>query len=81
MTLGQILNNIQVGNDLTEEELLNTEVVLDLKDTAGAFRAVGTGINEVSVERKMVWSNMAKARIPDPKFPKPRIVLHSVLVS
>lgn len=81
MTLGQILNNIQVGNDLTEEELLNTEVVLDLKDTTGTFRAVGTGITEVSVERKMVWSNMAKARIPDPKFPKPRIVLHSVLVS
>ena len=81
MTLGQILNNIQVGNDLTEEELLNTEVVLDLKDTAGAFRAVGTGINEVSVERKMVWSYMAGAQVTDPKFPKPRIILHSVLVS
>lgn len=81
MTLGQILNNIQAGNDLTEEELLNTEVVLDLKDTAGAFRTVGTNIGEVSVERKMVWSNMKGARVPDPKFPKPRIVLHSVLVS
>lgn len=81
MTLGQILNNIQVGNDLTEEELLNTEVVLDLKDTAGAFRAVGTGINEVSVERKMVWSYIEGARIPDPNHPKPRIILHSVLVS
>ena len=81
MTLGQILNNIQVGNDLTEEELLNTEVVLDLKDTAGAFRAVGTNIGEVSVERKMVWSHMAGAQVPDPKFPKPRIVLKGVLVS
>ena len=81
MTLGQILNNIQVGNDLTEEELLNTEVVLDLKDAAGAFRAVGTNIGEVSVERKMVWSHMAGAQVPDPKFPKPRIVLKGVLVS
>lgn len=81
MTLGQILNNIQVGNDLTEEELLNTEVVLDLKDTSGAFRAVGTGISEAKLERKMVWSNMAGARVPDPKFPNPRIVLHSVLTS
>lgn len=81
MTLGQILNNIQAGNDLTEDELLNTEVVLDLKDAAGAFRAVGTNIGEVSVERKMVWSNMAGARVPDPKSPNPRIVLHSVLVS
>ena len=81
MTLGQILNNIQVGNDLTEEELLNTEVVLDLKDTTGAFRAVGTNISEVSVERKMVWSNMEGARVPDPRHPKPRIVLHSVLAS
>lgn len=81
MTLGQILNNIQVGNDLTEEELLNTEVVLDLKDTTGAFRAVGTNISEVSVEHKMVWSNMEGARVPDPKHPKPRIVLHSVLAS
>lgn len=81
MTLGQILNNIQVGNDLTEEELLNTEVVLDLKDATGAFRAVGTNISEVSVERKMVWSNMEGARVPDPKHPKPRIILHSVLVS
>ena len=81
MTLGQILNNIQVGNDLTEEELLNTEVVLDLKDTTGTFRGVGTNIGEVSVEHKMVWSQMAGARVPDPKFPKPRIVLHSVLVS
>lgn len=81
MTLGQMLNNIQVGNDLTEEELLNTEVVLDLRDTAGAFRAVGTNISEVSVEHKMVWSCMAGKQVPDPKFPKPRIVLHSVLVS
>ena len=81
MTLGQILNNIQVGNDLTEEELLNTEVVLGLKDTAGAFRAVGTGISEVSVERKMVWSSIEGARVPDPKFPNPRIVLKGVLVS
>lgn len=81
MTLGQILNNIQVGNDLTEEELLNTEVVLDLKDMAGAFRAVGTGINSAALERKMVWSHIAGAQVPDPKFPKPRIVLHSVLVS
>lgn len=81
MTLGQILNNIQVGNDLTEEELLNTEVVLDLKDTTGTFRTVGTNISEVSVERKMVWSCMAGAQVPDPKFPKPRIVLRSVLVS
>lgn len=81
MTLGQILNNIQVGNDLTEEELLNTEVVLDLKDTAGAFRAVGTSVGEVSVERKMVWSHIAGAQVPDPMFPNPRIVLHSVLVS
>lgn len=81
MTLGQILNNIQVGNDLTEEELLNTEVVLDLKDTAGAFRAVGTGISEAKLERKMVWSHIAGAQVPDPKFPNPRIVLKSVLVS
>lgn len=81
MTLGQILNNIQVGNDLTEEELLNTEVVLDLKDTAGAFRAVGTGISEAKLERKMVWSCMAGAQVPDPKFPNPRIVLKGVLVS
>lgn len=81
MTLGQILNNIQAGNDLTEEELLNTEVVLDLKDATGTFRAIGTNIGEVSVEKKMVWSNMAGARVPDPKFPNPRIVLHSVLVS
>lgn len=81
MTLGQILNNIQVGNDLTEEELLNTEVVLDLKDATGTFRAVGTGVSGADLERKMVWSNMAGAQVPDPKFPKPRIVLHSVLVS
>ena len=81
MKLRDILNNIQVGNDLTEEELLDIDVVLDLKDTAGAFRAVGTNISEVSVERKMVWSHMAGAQVPDPKFPKPRIVLHSVLVS
>lgn len=81
MTLGQILNNIQVGNDLTEEELLNTEVVLDLQDTTGTFRAVGTGIRGVSVERKMIWSNVAGAQIPDPTLPNPRIVLHSILVS
>lgn len=81
MTLGQILNNIQVGNDLTEEELLNTEVILDLKDTTGTFRGVGTNISGVSVEHKMVWSSMAGAQVPDPKFPEPRIVLHSVLVS
>ena len=81
MTLGQILNNIQVGNDLTEEELLNTEVVLDLKDTTGTFRAVGAAVSGADLERKMVWSCMAGAQVPDPKFPKPRIVLHSVLVS
>ena len=81
MTLGQILNNIQVGNDLTEEELLNAEVVLDLKDTTGTFRAIGTAVSGADLERKMVWSCMAGAQVPDPKFPKPRIVLHSVLVS
>lgn len=81
MTLGQILNNIQVGNDLTEEQLLNTEVVFDLKDTTGTFRATGTGISEALLERKMVWSNMAGARVPDPKFPEPRIVLKGVLTS
>lgn len=81
MTLGQILNKIQAGNDLTEEELLNTEVVLDLKDATGTFRGVGTSISGADLERKMVWSHMAGAQVPDPKFPKPRIVLHSVLVS
>ena len=81
MTLGQILNDIQVSNDLTEEELLNTEVVLDLMDATGTFRGVGTGIKEVKTERKMIWSNMAGAQIPDPKFPKPRIVLKAVLCS
>lgn len=81
MTLGQILNNIQVNNDLTEEELLNTEVVLDLKDTTGTFRGTGVNISSATVEKKMVWSNMAGKRVPDPKFPEPRIVLHSVLVS
>ena len=81
MTLGQILNDIQVNNDLTEEELLNTEVVLDLKDTTGTFRGTGVNISGVTVEKKMVWSCMAGARVPDPKFPNPRVVLHSVLVS
>lgn len=81
MTLGQILSNIQVDDSLTEEELLNTEVVLDLKDTTGTFRGTGVNISGATVEKKMVWSNMAGAQVPDPKFPKPRIVLHSVLVS
>lgn len=81
MTLGQILNNIQIDNDMTEEELLNTEVVLDLKDTTGTFRGTGVNISSATVEKKMVWSYMAGAQVPDPKFPKPRIVLKSVLVS
>lgn len=81
MTLGQILNDIQVDNGLSEEELLNTEVVLDLKDTTGTFRGTGINVSSATVEKKMVWSNMAGARVPDPKFPNPRIVLHSVLVS
>ena len=81
MTLGKILNDVQVNNDLTEEELLNTEVVLDLNDTTGTFRAVGTNILEVRTERKMVWSCMKGEMVPDPKFEKPRIVLKAVLVS
>lgn len=81
MTLGQILNNIQIDNDMTEEELLNTEVVLDLKDTTGTFRGTGVNISGATVEKKMVWSYMAGAQVPDPKFPNPRIVLKSVLVS
>lgn len=81
MTLGQILNDIQVGNDLTEEQLLNTEVVFDLGDTTGTFRATGTKVLAVQLERKMVWSNMAGAMVPDPKFPAPRIVLKGVLTS
>ena len=81
MTLGQILNDIQLGNEMTEEELLSTEVVLDLGDTTGTFRATGTKVLDAKMERKMVWSCMKGALVPDPKFPKPHIVLKGVLVS
>lgn len=81
MTLGQILNDIQIGNEMTEEELLNTEVVLDLGDTTGTFRATGTKVLDAKMEHKMVWSCMKGALVPDPKFPKPHIVLKGVLVS
>lgn len=81
MKLGQILNDIQIGNDLTEEQLLDTEVVLAIEDTTGTFRAVGTNISEVTLERKMVWSCMKGAMVPDPKFEKPRIVLKALITS
>ena len=81
MTLGQILNDVQVGNELTEEELLNTEVVLDIQDTTGTFRGIGTAVNGVKTERKMIWSCMAGKQIPDPKFEKPRIVLKAIVCS
>lgn len=81
MTLGQILNDIQAGNDLTEEQLLDTEVVFDLGDTTGTFRATGTKVLAAKMEHKMVWSCMRGELIPDPKYPIPRIVLKGVLTS
>lgn len=81
MKLGQILNEIQVGNDLSEEQLLDTDVVLDIQDATGTFRGIGTNIIEVALKRKMIWSHMADAQIPDPKFPKPRIVLKAIVCS
>jgi hypothetical protein len=80
MTLGQILNDIQVGNELTEEELLNMEVVRDLQDTTGTFRGTGTAVHSATVNIKTIWSCMNGKRMPDPKG-KPRIVLSSVIAS
>lgn len=79
MTLGKILNAIQLNDGLTEEELLNTEVVMEAVDITGAFKTIGAKVQEARADYKIIWDSATGGRILDPEHP-PRIILKVVMV-
>lgn len=80
MTLGQILNEIQLNNDLTEEQLLNTEVVMQANDVSGTFKTIGSKVHKARADYKMIWDSYKQERVLDPDYPA-RVVLEVVMVS
>jgi len=78
MTVREFLNDIQSG-DLTEEQLLDSELVVVTQAASGDYK-VTCGIKKVTIEQEMVYSNLKHCKVPKEKNGAPYVMLQTTMI-